>query len=122
MEQLDDLDYAGSFYGAQLEALERRKELERVGRAAAGIIVDWSDKGPLYRYLIERRKAACAALETLVHIDPTSPAALIEVASAQAQVKEYLIARGWVAAQLETASQAAQIIEEEYGDDQSERD
>jgi hypothetical protein len=91
---------------------ERRIELERAGRLAAQIEIDINDHGPLARYVAARRGEALAAIQVLRTTDPRDG---VSIARIQSEIEEYLRARDWIVGAMNAAEEAAQIIEEEYG-------
>lgn len=109
----DDEKFFDERLEQMMDAEERRVALERAGRIAAHIIMDNENGGPLRLFLEARRAVAWEAMRNLVHCDPRDAA---EVASIQAQVKEYLIACAWVQGVLHDADKAADVIREEYGE------
>lgn len=110
-------DEAGQFhedglYDEALGHLEAKHALESATRIGAAIEIDLQDRGPLYLYVMARRKAAMGAMKSLIEIDPSNG---IEIAAAQAAVREYVMACGWIRAQLDAAGQADEMIKEAYG-------
>jgi len=93
-----------------LSDLERAQDLEALGRHAAHITVDLQDRGPLYQYVLLRRKLAAAKLLALATIDPRDAVA---IAQAQATVREYLAITEWIDRGIEAGKEAAVIIENE---------
>lgn len=97
-----------------LSELERRGDLERMGRIAAEIEIDLQDRGPLYRYIAARRAQAIAALRQLVDVRPSD---IEGITAAQASVREYLQATNFVHAGLSDGDTAEAIINEEFGNE-----
>lgn len=103
----EELFHEDVFAADVLAELERRNELERIGREAAHLIIDLQDRGPLYKYVQQRRKEAAAALLELATANPRD---VVAITQAQSLVREYLKAIRWVHVRLEEAEDAARII------------
>jgi len=94
------------------EEIERRELLNRAASEGAGVIIDLQDKGPLYKYVLERRKRAATALRGLVDCEPTDAAG---ISAYQTIVREYVTAVDWIAGMLAAGAAADNAILEEYG-------
>lgn len=98
-----------------LSDIDRRAALERDGRIAAEITVDLQDRGPLYRYVSERRQQAAAALRVLIETRPDTAENIAAIIAAQASFEEFRKVTRFIHAGLYDGEQAARIIEEDYG-------
>lgn len=96
-----------------ISAMERSRLLQKAGQDAADIINDVEADGPLSQYVKARRLEAAEALRVLAEIDPESA---VQIATAQASVREYLRVCEWVHQRLEAADEAEREIKEEYGE------
>ena len=119
MDVREHEDPTDPFFMDAVEELERRRQLERVGRIAAEITVDLESKGPLGLYAVDRRNDAAAALRTLAAVDPRDAVAIAE---AQAVVREYLRVFEWVGGWADRAVEAEEIINREYNSEQDDTD
>lgn len=94
--------------------IERRHDLERKIRVGAQIRLDIEQSGPLAGYLRDRRRLALGALSSLASTDPQNA---IEIAQAQAVVREYLNVRDWIGEHLTAGEQAKATIRDEFDDE-----
>jgi hypothetical protein len=99
------------FFDSGLRDLERRRELEMQSRLGTDIQADLRESGPLYLYVLSRRKEAAEALRVLVTIDPADARA---IQAAQAEVHEYLRVFEWVHLRAQDAEHADATINEEF--------
>jgi len=105
------------FLDNALEEREQKFELDRDIRVAAEIDIQMADRGPLYLYVVERRKRALGAMMDLAKIDPSDS---VSIAKAQTVVFEYLDACSWIFRKQERAESAESIIEDHF-DEQEEQ-
>lgn len=108
----DDFDNDQFEYDVMSD-VERRHDLEREVRVGTQIRRDIEQSGPLAGYLRDRRQLALGALSALVSADPQNA---IEIAQAQAVVREYLNVRDWIGENLTAGEQAREVIRDEFGD------
>jgi hypothetical protein len=90
-----------------VDELERRRELDHVTSAGAEVVFDLQQRGPLYRYVLSRRVKAKDALKRLIDLDPKDGAG---IATAQAEVREYIDACNWIARTFNDAKAADDVI------------
>jgi hypothetical protein len=93
-------------------------ELQRATRQAAEVHMDLAARGPLYQYAMERRDVAMRAMVDLLNFDAKDA---VEIAVAQAMVKEYLAVCSFVEVKIFDGQTADQEINARWGDPKDEQ-
>lgn len=100
-----------------LTDIERKASLLRSQREADDIEADLSNQGPLRKYVDARRNIALGALQSLVVAKPDD---IVAIATAQAEIREYLRCCEWITSVCNQAVMAEQTINEEFGTEHGE--
>lgn len=100
-----------------LSDIERKAQLLRAQREADDVEADLTNNGPFRKYIDARRQIALGALQALVSAKPDD---IVSIASAQAEIREYLRCCEWTTSVFNQAAQAEQTINEEFGSEHGE--
>ena len=100
-----------------LSDIERKAQLLRAQREADDVEADLTNNGPFRKYIDARRQIALSAMQSLVSAKPDD---IVSIASAQAEIREYLRCCEWTASVFNQATQAEATIQEEFGSEHDE--